>query len=93
MPFLMVYYETINGNALVAAIVIFAVLQLLVQLIFFLHLGKGNDKRWNTLAFLFMIMVVLIVVIGSLWIMYNLNYNMSGHEVEQHLIEEEGIRR
>jgi cytochrome o ubiquinol oxidase operon protein cyoD len=93
MPFLMVYYKTVQGTALIITIIVFALLQLFVQLIFFLHLGKGNDRQWNIMAFLFMIMVVLIVVIGSLWIMNNLDYRMTGHDAEQHLLKEEGIRQ
>lgn len=54
-----------------------ALVQLLVQVLFFLHLGgKSSAERWHTLAFGFMGLIVLIVVIGSLWIMNNLDYNM-----------------
>ncbi|HSH17750.1 MAG TPA: cytochrome o ubiquinol oxidase subunit IV [Candidatus Saccharimonadales bacterium] len=91
MPFLMVYYHTVSGTLLVAAIVCFAILQLFVQLVFFLHLGNGRDGRWNIMAFLFMAMVVVIIVIGSLWIMYNLNYHMTPTEVEERLIKDQGF--
>lgn len=50
--------------------------QAVVQLIFFLHLGSGSHPRWNVVIFLFMFAVLLIVVVGSLWIMAHLNYNM-----------------
>lgn len=50
--------------------------QFVVQLVYFLHLGTEQKPRWKLLVFWFMIVVVLIVVVGSLWIMYNLNYNM-----------------
>ena len=56
-----------------------AVLQLIIQLVFFLHLGTGVDKEWNTIAFIFTVFVLLILVVGSLWIMYNLDYNMMEH--------------
>lgn len=58
------------------AIVILAVLQLVVQLVFFLHLGREKKPRWNLSAFFFMLIFLFIVVAGSVWIMYNLNYNM-----------------
>lgn len=66
----------VTGIGLLAIIVTLAVAQLIVQLIFFLHLGRGKEARWNLVAFLFMLIILVILVAGSLWIMYNLNYNM-----------------
>lgn len=54
-----------------------AVIQLMVQLIFFLHLGRESKPRWNVAVFMFAGLVVLIIVFGSIWIMNNLNYNMN----------------
>lgn len=54
-----------------------ACVQAAVQLIFFLHVGQEKKPRWNLLFFGFMLMVVLLVVVCSLWIMYHLNYNMA----------------
>lgn len=68
-----------------------AVIQLIVQLVFFFHLGREPKPRLNTVSFLFMLMVVGIIAFGSLWIMYNLNYNMSSHEVETFIQQEENI--
>jgi cytochrome o ubiquinol oxidase operon protein cyoD len=53
-----------------------AVLQLIVQLICFLHLGLGPKAVVKTHIFLFTFSTLLIIVIGSLWIMQNLNYRM-----------------
>ena len=69
-----------------------AVVQLVVQIIFFLHVGKGSSWRLYTL--LFAILIVLIVVVGSLWIMHNLDYNMmqmSPDEMNVYMHEHEGI--
>lgn len=57
------------------AIVSLSVVQVLVQLIFFLHLGSEPKPYWNLSVFLFMALVVVIIVGGSLWIMHNLDYN------------------
>lgn len=54
-----------------------AIVQLLVQSICFLRLNVSKEGRWNLLPFLFTILIIAILVGGSLWIMYNLNYNMS----------------
>jgi cytochrome o ubiquinol oxidase operon protein cyoD len=53
-----------------------AAVQFIVQLLFFLHLGRESKPRWRLLVFSFMLLVVGILVIGSLWIMYSLNYHM-----------------
>ncbi len=50
------------------------IVQVVIQLVFFLHLGNESKPYWNFIVFSFMLSVILILVIGSLWIMYNLNY-------------------
>jgi cytochrome o ubiquinol oxidase operon protein cyoD len=70
-----------------------AIIQLIIQLVFFFHLGREPKPRLNTVSFLFMLMVVGIIGFGSLWIMYNLNYNMMGQEVETYIQKEENIYR
>lgn len=92
-PYHIVTGKLIEGPLLVVALISFALLQLMVQLIFFLHVGRESHPRWNTMALLFAVMVVFIVVVGSLWIMDNLNYNMmmSPTEMNNHMMHEEGI--
>jgi len=74
--YLTVVQHMLSGYALLILILGLAVVQFLVQLFFFLHLGRETKPRWKLLVLFFMIMVVLILVLGSLWIMYNLNYRM-----------------
>jgi cytochrome o ubiquinol oxidase operon protein cyoD len=50
-----------------------AVLQAIVQLRCFLHVGQEGDPRWELLVFYFMVMVLLIIAGGSLWIMKDLD--------------------
>ena len=57
-------------------VVIAAVVQLFVQLVFFMHLNTSSAQRWNVLAFLFTLLIVAVLIVGSLWIMYHLNHNM-----------------
>ncbi|MDB5175973.1 MAG: putative cytochrome ubiquinol oxidase chain cyoD [Candidatus Saccharibacteria bacterium] len=73
--YLAVTENLLSGNILVTAVIGLAILQLFVQMFFFLHLGRESKPRWNLVAFIFMVMVVFIVVIGSLWIMNNLDYH------------------
>ncbi len=58
------------------ALAVFAVAQMGVHLVFFLHVSSGPDNTNNILALAFGVMVVAIVISGSLWIMYHLNQNM-----------------
>ncbi|MGP2731310.1 cytochrome o ubiquinol oxidase subunit IV, partial [Serratia marcescens] len=53
-----------------------AVIQVIVHLVYFLHMNTSSEERWNLVALLFTAMIIGIVVVGSLWIMYNLNINM-----------------
>ena len=70
------YYHLTNWH-LTLTLFVFAILQMLIQLVFFLHLGLGESKpHWNVISFLFMVLVIVVVIGGSLWIMYNLNYNL-----------------
>jgi cytochrome o ubiquinol oxidase operon protein cyoD len=58
------------------AIVALALVQLLVQLIYFLHMGTARDQRENTAVFGVTAVLIAIVVAGSLWVMHNANENM-----------------
>jgi len=53
-----------------------AIIQIVVHLVFFLHMNTSSEERWNLVALLFTAVIIFIVVVGSLWIMYNLNLNM-----------------
>lgn len=68
-----------------------SVMQLLVQLIFFLHLDKEAGSRWKTIVFLSTVPMLLLVVIGSIWIMTHLNYNMMPSDMSQDMQKEENI--
>lgn len=55
-------------------VIILCLIQVFVQLIYFLHLGHEQKPYWNLQLFLFMVLVVAIIVTGTLWIMWNLDY-------------------
>jgi cytochrome o ubiquinol oxidase operon protein cyoD len=64
--------------AIPIALVVFAIAQMGVHLVFFLHITTGPDNTNNVMALAFGILIVFLVVGGSIWIMYNMNRNMSG---------------
>lgn len=65
----------LSGAALTLCILGLAMLQALVQFFFFLHVGMETKPRWSLVAFLFMILIMVVIVGGSMWIMSNLDYN------------------
>ena len=67
------YFNAVQTDSLIAGL---AIVQLIVQCVFFLRLNMGEEGRWNLLPFIFAILIIAILVGGSLWIMVNLNYNM-----------------
>ena len=68
--------DLFTGWPLIAALAGSAVLQIATQLILFVHLNAETKPRWNAIVFFFMILVAAIIVIGSIWIMANLNYRV-----------------
>lgn len=60
------------------AILIFALafIQIVVHVIFFLHLDTRSEGGWTLLAFLFTTVIVVVTIGGSIWVMYHLNTNM-----------------
>lgn len=80
-----------SDNLMMALLPLLAVIQLFVQLVFFLHLGRESKPRWNAYALAFAVTVVVILVGGSLWIMSNLNYRMISSPVQiQRYINSQG---
>ena len=91
------YFTTLDPAAfhlgvgsLVVVILSLAVVQLVVQLVFFLHLGKGSGSRWNVVILFSTIGIIFIIITGSLWIMSHLNYNMTPQEINQYIIDQSG---
>jgi cytochrome o ubiquinol oxidase subunit IV len=58
------------------ALVVLAIAQMGVHLVFFLHITTGADNTNNVLALAFGLLIVILVIGGSIWIMANLNHNM-----------------
>jgi cytochrome o ubiquinol oxidase operon protein cyoD len=67
---------TLPRNLILPAITLLAVVQLLVQLIYFLHLGTAPEQRNNTMIFVLTGLLIATIVAGSLWVMHNANVNM-----------------
>ena len=88
--YLLVTHPHYSVGLIVAAVLILAVVQFLVQLVFFLHIGVERRPRWKLAVLIFMVGIVLIIVIGSIWIMNNLNYRMTPQQINTYLNNQGG---
>ena len=94
IPYYLVVEHVMHGNVLLATILGFGVLQMIVQVLFFLHLGREKKPYWQTTFLVSTVGIILVVVVGSIWIMHHLHYNMTPvtpSGASQKLIEDEGI--
>lgn len=73
IAFSLVYFQLLSGLSLGLALGSLALLQAILQLRYFLHLGEEGAPFWETIIFAFMLLILVIVVLGSLWIMFDLN--------------------
>ena len=60
----------------VLAIMAFALVQIVVHMVFFLHMNTKSQGGWTMMALIFTLILVVIALSGSLWVMYHLNVNM-----------------
>jgi cytochrome o ubiquinol oxidase subunit IV len=76
------FFLAVSGQTLVwgpsipIALFVLAIAQMGVHLVFFLHITTGDDNANNILALAFGVLIVLLLVVGSVWIMTHLNHNM-----------------
>ncbi len=77
IPFWLVMSGVIDSKQVIAAIItVFAAVQIVVHMIYFLHMNAKSEQGWTLLSLVFTILMVVITLSGSLWVMYHLNTNM-----------------
>ena len=76
IPFWLVMTGALPAATTGLIITAFAVVQIVVHMVFFLHMNHKSEGGWNMLALIFTIVVVVIAVAGSVWVMYHLYVNM-----------------
>lgn len=76
IPFWLVMTGALDNQTTAIIIIAFAVVQILVHTVCFLHVNTRSESGWTLMAYAFTSVMVLIVIAGSLWIMYHLNTNM-----------------
>jgi cytochrome o ubiquinol oxidase operon protein cyoD len=77
IPFWLVMSGILGNNQATALVIMaFAVVQIVVHMIFFLHMDTKSEGGWTMMALIFTIVIVAIALSGSLWVMYHLTTNM-----------------
>jgi cytochrome o ubiquinol oxidase operon protein cyoD len=76
IPLAVVMGDLLDRTVTLIVILAMAVLQFAVQLIFFMHIRGGENARWNIMALLLGIVILMTIVAGSIWIM---TYNAVAH--------------
>jgi cytochrome o ubiquinol oxidase operon protein cyoD len=75
IAFVLVGFSLLPPVALCIAVAVLAIAQLFIQLVYFLHLNTDSKARWNLVSAIFAAIIVVIVVAGTMWIMFDL-YDM-----------------
>jgi cytochrome o ubiquinol oxidase subunit IV len=77
IPFWLVMGDVL-GDALLTGIVVmaFAAVQIVVHMVYFLHMNTKSEGGWTFLALLFTLTLVVITLAGSIWVMHHMDRNM-----------------
>lgn len=77
IPFWLVMSGVIADKQTTGLVIMaFAVVQIVVHMVYFLHMNARSEGGWTMLALIFTLVLVVIALSGSLWVMYHLNTNM-----------------
>ena len=76
IPFWLVASHAVGTLATAILILLMALIQIVVHMVYFLHLNTQSEGGWNFLAAIFTVVLVAIAISGSIWVMYNLDINM-----------------
>ena len=77
IPFWLVLGDVLeSANLTIFIIISFAIMQMIVHMIYFLHLNAKSEAGWILISLAFTLMLVVIAIAGSVWIMWHLDRNM-----------------
>ncbi|MDP9586642.1 UNVERIFIED_ORG: cytochrome o ubiquinol oxidase operon protein cyoD [Burkholderia contaminans] len=66
----------LSPHALLIALAALAFVQIVVHLVYFLHMNGSSGQRWNVMAFSYTVLTAAILIVGTLWVMHNVSMNM-----------------
>lgn len=72
-----------SGSTTALVILALGAVQIVVHMVYFLHMNARSESGWNLLALIFTLVLVVITLSGSLWVMFHLKTNMmpDGHQM------------
>ncbi|MBB5417423.1 cytochrome o ubiquinol oxidase subunit IV [Paraburkholderia atlantica] len=76
VPFALVMHPMLPRATTALAVLVFAVVQVVVQLVYFLHMNRASEEGWNLISFVFTLVILFIIVALSVWIIWSMHYNM-----------------
>jgi cytochrome o ubiquinol oxidase operon protein cyoD len=77
IPFWLVMGKVLGSPGITTLLILsLAVVQIVVHVIYFLHMNARSESGWSMLALIFTLTLVVIALAGSLWVMYHLDHNM-----------------
>lgn len=77
IPFWVVMDKVFDKSSTTALVILaFAAVQIVVHMIYFLHMNTKIEGGWSMLALIFTVVLVVITLSGSLWVMFHLKHNM-----------------
>lgn len=77
VPFWLVMGEVFEKTSTTAIVILLiGAVQIVVHMIYFLHMNAKSEGGWNMLSLMFTLVLVVITLTGSLWVMFHLNSNM-----------------
>ncbi len=76
IPFTLVMTGQLNPTMTAVVVLGMALVQIVVHMVFFLHMTTRAEGGWSFLALMFTLVVVVVTLAGSIWVMYHMNANM-----------------
>ena len=85
IAFWLVMGKVLPNSSITGLVVLgLAAVQMVVHMVYFLHMNTRSEGGWSLLALVFTVVLVVIMLAGSIWVMYHLNNNMmpTAHEMK-----------
>ena len=84
IPFWLVMGNVLENSGVTAMVILaLGAVQMVVHIVYFLHMSPSAEGGWNLLALIFTVIVIVIALVGSIWVMFNLQTNMMPEMIHQ----------
>ena len=89
IPFWLVMAKVLPTPAITTLVILaFAMVQVVVHMVYFLHMNPKSEGGWNLFALIFTAVLLVIVLSGTLWVMHNMNVHMMHGTHDMHQMQE-----